>query len=167
MPCSHSLVICAANRLIPLNYLSRLCKRTLRSRGFTLIEIMVVVVIMGVLAALVVPRLMGRTDDARILAAKQDIATLMQALKLYRLDNQRYPTNEQGLQALVAKPSGGPAPPNWKAGGYLDRLNKDPWGNPYQYQSPGSHGEVDVYSYGADGKPGGTGNDADIGSWSE
>lgn len=128
---------------------------------------MVVVVIMGVLAALVVPRLMGRTDDARILAAKQDIATLMQALKLYRLDNQRYPTNEQGLQALVAKPSGGPAPPNWKAGGYLDRLNKDPWGNPYQYQSPGSHGEVDVYSYGADGKPGGTGNDADIGSWSE
>ncbi len=128
---------------------------------------MVVVVIMGVLAALVVPRLMGRTDDARILAAKQDIATLMQALKLYRLDNQRYPTNEQGLQALVAKPSGGPAPPNWKAGGYLDRLNKDPWGNPYQYQSPGSHGEVDVYSYGADGKPGGTANDADIGSWSE
>ncbi len=110
---------------------------------------------------------MGRTDDARILAAKQDIATLMQALKLYRLDNQRYPTNEQGLQALVAKPSGGPAPPNWKAGGYLDRLNKDPWGNPYQYQSPGSHGEVDVYSYGADGKPGGTANDADIGSWSE
>ena len=128
---------------------------------------MVVVVIMGVLAALVVPRLMGRTDDARMLAAKQDIATLMQALKLYRLDNQRYPTNEQGLQALVTKPSGGPAPPNWKAGGYLDRLNKDPWGNPYQYQSPGSHGEVDVYSYGADGKPGGTGNDADIGSWSE
>ncbi len=128
---------------------------------------MVVVVIMGVLAALVVPRLMGRTDDARILAAKQDIATLMQALKLYRLDNQRYPTNEQGLQALVTRPSGGPAPPNWKAGGYLDRLNKDPWGNPYQYQSPGSHGEVDVYSYGADGKPGGTGNDADIGSWSE
>ncbi len=128
---------------------------------------MVVVVIMGVLAALLVPRLMGRTDDARILAAKQDIATLMQALKLYRLDNQRYPTNEQGLQALVAKPSGGPAPPNWKAGGYLDRLNKDPWGNPYQYQSPGSHGEVDVYSYGADGKPGGTANDADIGSWSE
>lgn len=137
------------------------------SRGFTLIEIMVVVVIMGVLAALVVPRLMGRTDDARILAAKQDIATLMQALKLYRLDNQRYPSTEQGLQALVTRPSGGPAPPNWKAGGYLDRLNKDPWGNAYQYQSPGSRGEIDVYSYGADGKPGGTGNDADIGSWSE
>jgi general secretion pathway protein G len=128
---------------------------------------MVVVVIMGVLAALLVPRLMGRTDDARIIAAKQDIATLMQALKLYRLDNQRYPTNEQGLQALISKPSGGPAPPNWKAGGYLDRLNKDPWGNPYEYRSPGSHGEVDVYSFGADGKPGGTGNDADIGSWSD
>ena len=91
----------------------------------------------------------------------------MQALKLYRLDNQRYPTNEQGLQALISKPSGGPAPPNWKAGGYLDRLNKDPWGNPYEYRSPGSHGEVDVYSFGADGKPGGTGNDADIGSWSD
>jgi len=146
-------------------FLSR--QRRSCAHGFTLIEIMVVVVIMGVLAALLVPRLMGRTDDARIIAAKQDIATLMQALKLYRLDNQRYPTNEQSLQALISKPSGGPAPPNWKAGGYLDRLNKDPWGNPYQYQSPGSHGEVDVYSYGADGKPGGTGNDADIGSWSE
>ena len=146
-------------------FLSR--QRRSCAHGFTLIEIMVVVVIMGVLAALLVPRLMGRTDDARIIAAKQDIATLMQALKLYRLDNQRYPTNEQGLQALTSKPSGGPAPPNWKVGGYLDRLNKDPWGNPYEYRSPGSHGEVDVYSFGADGKPGGTGNDADIGSWSD
>ena len=146
-------------------FLSR--QRRSCAHGFTLIEIMVVVVIMGVLAALLVPRLMGRTDDARIIAAKQDIATLMQALKLYRLDNQRYPTNEQGLQALISKPSGGPAPPNWKAGGYLDRLNKDPWGNPYEYRSPGSHGDVDVYSFGADGKPGGTGNDADIGSWSD
>ena len=146
-------------------FLSR--QRRSCAHGFTLIAIMVVVVIMGVLAALLVPRLMGRTDDARIIAAKQDIATLMQALKLYRLDNQRYPTNEQGLQALISKPSGGPAPPNWKAGGYLDRLNKDPWGNPYEYRSPGSHGDVDVYSFGADGKPGGTGNDADIGSWSD
>ncbi len=137
------------------------------SRGFTLIEIMVVVVIMGVLAALVVPRLMGRTDDARILAAKQDIATLMQALKLYRLDNQRYPTTEQGLQALVARPSAAPIPQNWKSGGYLDRLNRDPWGNTYQYLSPGTRGEIDVFSYGADGKPGGTGIDADIGSWGE
>lgn len=137
------------------------------ARGFTLIEIMVVVVIMGVLAALVVPRLMGRTDDARILAAKQDIATLMQALKLYRLDNQRYPTTEQGLQALVARPAAAPIPQNWKTGGYLDRLNKDPWGNPYQYLSPGTRGEIDVFSWGADGKPGGTGIDADIGSWGE
>jgi len=152
---------------MPILVLSFYQKRKSCSLGFTLIEIMVVVVIMGVLAALLVPRLMGRTDDARIIAAKQDIATLMQALKLYRLDNQRYPTNEQGLQALINKPSGGPMPPNWKAGGYLDRLNKDPWGNPYEYRSPGSHGEVDLYSYGADGKPGGTGNDADIGSWSE
>ena len=128
---------------------------------------MVVVVIMGVLAALVVPRLMGRTDDARILAAKQDSATLMQALKLYRLDNHRYPTTEQGLQALVTRPSSGPAATNWKTGGYVDRLNKDPWGNPYQYLSPGVHGEVDLFSLGADGKPGGTGVDADIGSWQE
>jgi len=128
---------------------------------------MVVVVIMGVLAALVVPRLMGRTDDARMLAAKQDIATLMQALKLYRLDNSRYPTTEQGLQALVARPTAGPAPANWKTGGYVDRLNRDPWGNPYQYLSPGTRGEVDVFSLGADGKPGGTGTDADIGSWQD
>ncbi len=137
------------------------------ARGFTLIEIMVVVVIMGVLAALVVPRLMGRTDDARILAAKQDIATLMQALKLYRLDNQRSPSTEQGLQALVARPTAAPIPQNWKTGGYLDRLNRDPWGNPYQYLSPGTRGEIDVFSYGADGKPGGTGTDADIGSWGD
>ncbi len=136
-----------------------------QTRGFTLIEIMVVVVIMGVLAALVVPRLMGRTDDARLLAARQDIATLMQALKLYRLDNQRYPTTEQGLQALVTRPTMAPIPPSWKTGGYLDRLNRDPWGNPYQYLSPGTRGEVDIFSYGADGKPGGTGNDADVGSW--
>ena len=128
---------------------------------------MVVVVIMGVLAALLVPRLMGRTDDARILAAKQDIATLMQALKLYRLDNQRYPTTEQGLQALIARPTNGPQPANWKTGGYIDRLNKDPWGNPYQYASPGTRSDVDIFSYGADGQPGGTGNDADIGSWAD
>ena len=128
---------------------------------------MVVVVIMGVLAALLVPRLMGRTDDARILAAKQDIATLMQALKLYRLDNQRYPTTEQGLQALIARPTNGPQPANWKSGGYIDRLNKDPWGNIYQYMSPGTRSEVDIFSYGADGQVGGTGNDADIGSWAD
>lgn len=134
-------------------------------RGFTLIEIMVVVVIMGILAALVVPKLMGRTDDARIIAARQDIATIMQGLKLYKLDNQRYPTTEQGLQALVAKPTSGPEANGWKAGGYLEKMPKDPWGNPYQYLSPGIRGEIDVLSFGADGQVGGTGNDADIGSW--
>ena len=134
-------------------------------RGFTLIEIMVVVVIMGILAALIVPKLMGRTDDARIIAAKQDIATVMQSLKLYKLDNQRYPTTDQGLQALIAKPTTGPAADGWKTGGYLDKLPKDPWGNPYQYLSPGIKGELDVFSLGADGQPGGVGNDADIGSW--
>jgi general secretion pathway protein G len=134
-------------------------------RGFTLIEIMVVVVIMGILAALVVPKLMGRADDARITAAKQDISTLMQALKLYKLDNQRYPSTEQGLQALISKPTSGPAANGWKNGGYVEKLPKDPWGGQYQYLSPGVKGEVDIFSYGADGQPGGTGNDADIGSW--
>jgi general secretion pathway protein G len=136
-----------------------------KTRGFTLIEIMVVVVIMGILAALIVPKLMGRTDDARIIAAKQDIATIMQALKLYKLDNQRYPTTEQGLQALITKPVTGPEANGWKTGGYLEKLPKDPWGNPYQYLSPGIKGEIDVFSLGADGQPGGTGSDADIGSW--
>jgi len=135
------------------------------ARGFTLIEIMVVVVIMGILAALIVPKLMGRTDDARIIAARQDIATVMQALKLYKLDNQRYPTTEQGLQALIAKPTTGPASDGWKTGGYLDKLPKDPWGYSYQYLYPGIKGELDVFSFGADGQPGGVGNDADIGSW--
>jgi general secretion pathway protein G len=142
---------------------SRFARAT--SRGFTLIEIMVVVVIMGILAALVVPKLMGRADDARIIAAKQDISTLMQALKLYKLDNQRYPTTEQGLQALVQKPTSGPAANGWKSGGYLDKLPNDPWGGQYQYLSPGVKGEVDIFSFGADGQAGGSGNDADIGSW--
>ncbi len=136
-----------------------------RHRGFTLLEVMVVVVILGILAALVVPKIISRPDEARIIAAKQDIASLMQALKLYRLDNQRYPTTEQGLQALIVKPATAPIPLNWKAGGYLERLPKDTWGNPYQYLSPGLRGEIDVFSYGADGATGGEGNDADIGSW--
>lgn len=136
-----------------------------RRQGFTLLEVMVVVVILGILAALVVPRIISRPDEARAIAARQDIASLMQALKLYRLDNQRYPTTEQGLQALVARPTSAPLPPNWKAGGYIERLPKDPWGNPYRYLNPGVHGELDVYSTGADGAPGGEGNDADIGSW--
>ena len=134
-----------------------------RSSGFTLVEIMVVVVILGILAVLIVPRVLGRSDEARQAAAKHDIATLMQSLKLYRLDNGRYPTNDQGLQALVTKPTSAPAPSNWKP--YLDKLPKDPWGNTYQYLSPGVHGEVDVFSLGADSQPGGTGADLDIGSW--
>ena len=133
--------------------------------GFTLLEVMVVVVILGILATLVVPRIISRPDEARVIAAKQDIASVMQALKLYRLDNQRYPTTEQGLQALVARPAAAPVPLNWKAGGYLERLPKDPWGNLYQYLNPGVHGEIDIFSFGADGAPGGEGNDADIGSW--
>jgi general secretion pathway protein G len=138
--------------------------RTLQ-RGFTLIEIMVVVVIIGILGALVVPKLMGKPGEARITAAKVDIASLMQALKLYKLDNQRYPTTEQGLKSLIEKPSSGPAANGWKTGGYVDKLPKDPWGNPYQYLAPGVKGEVDLFSLGADGLPGGTGDDADIGSW--
>ena len=134
-------------------------------RGFTLLEVMVVVVILGILAALVVPKIISRPDEARVIAAKQDIASLMQALKLYRLDNQRYPTTEQGLQSLLTKPTTTPIPLNWKAGGYVERMPKDPWGNPYQYLNPGVRGEIDVFSYGADGAPGGEGNDADIGSW--
>jgi general secretion pathway protein G len=134
-------------------------------RGFTLIEIMVVIVILGVLAALVVPNVLSRTDDARIAAAKSDLGAIRQALKLYRLDNQRYPTTEQGLAALVTKPTIAPAPPNWKPGGYLEKLPRDPWGRPYQYLNPGLTGEVDIFTYGADGEPGGNGADADIGSW--
>lgn len=134
-------------------------------KGFTLIEMMVVIVIMGVLASLIVPKIMGRPDEARGVAAKQDIASVLQALKLYKLDNQRYPTSEQGLIALVKKPSSTPVPTNWKSSGYLDKLPIDPWGNPYQYLFPGVHGELDVFSYGADGIAGGEGSDADIGSW--
>lgn len=133
--------------------------------GFTLIEIMVVVVIIAILAALIVPKVMSRPDEARIVAARQDISTLMQALKLYRLDNLRYPTTEQGLASLVSRPSLPPVPSNWKTGGYVERLPKDPWGNAYQYLHPGLRGEVDVFSFGADGAPGGEGVDADVGTW--
>ena len=136
-----------------------------RIRAFTLIEVMVVIAILAVLAALIVPKVMSRPDEARVVAARQDIASLLQSLKLYRLDNLRYPTTEQGLAALVTRPSLAPVPPNWKPGGYLERLPRDPWGNPYQYLSPGLHGEVDVFSFGADGTAGGEGFDADIGSW--
>lgn len=145
--------------------MKKLNLRRRAQRGFTLIEIMVVVVIMGVLAALVVPKLLNRAGESKIAAAKVDIATIMQALKLYKLDNQRYPTTDQGLPALIEKPTGGPAANGWKAGGYVEKMPKDPWGNQYQYLYPGVKGEVDVFSYGADGQPGGTGDDADIGSW--
>ena len=143
----------------------RFLHRSTRISGFTLIEVMVVIVILGVLAALVVPRVLSRPDEARVVAAKQDIAVIGQALKLYRLDNQRYPTAEQGLGALVAKPELQPVPANWKPGGYLERLPRDPWGNAYVYVNPGLHSEIDVLSMGADGKTGGEGLDADIGSW--
>jgi general secretion pathway protein G len=132
-------------------------------RGFTLIELMVVVVIIGVLAAIIIPNVLDRTDDARKTAARTDITNIGAALKLYKLDNFRYPTSEQGLQALRAKPTAGPVPSNWRS--YMEKLPNDPWGNPYQYLSPGLKGEVDVFSFGADGKTGGEGNDADIGSW--
>jgi general secretion pathway protein G len=138
-------------------------RRRHRAVGFTLVEVMVVVIILGVLAALIVPRVIGRTDEARAVAARQDVAAVMQALKLYRLDNGRYPSSEQGLQALVSKPSLEPLPSNWKS--YLDRLPKDPWGHPYQMLNPGIHGEIDVFTLGADAQAGGSGADADVGSW--
>lgn len=136
-----------------------------RYSGFTLIEVMVVVVILGILAALVVPKIMSRPDEARITKARQDLRALEAALKLYKLDNFVYPSTDQGLEALVSPPATPPEPPKWKEGGYLDRLPKDPWGNDYLYLSPGVHGEIDLYSLGADGQPEGSGVSADIGNW--
>lgn len=134
-------------------------------RGFTLIEVMVVIVIIAVLAALIAPKVMSRPDEARVTAARQDIGAISQALKLYKLDNMRYPTTEQGLQALVKKPASAPVPENWKGNGYLEKLPQDPWGSPYMYLQPGLHGDVDIMSLGADREAGGTDHDADIGSW--
>ncbi|MFZ2990749.1 type II secretion system major pseudopilin GspG [Ideonella sp.] len=140
-----------------------LARRRLRQAGFTLIELMVVLVIIGVLAALIVPNVLDRADDARVTAARTDIGNLMQALKLYKLDNQRYPTGEQGLEALVRKPTAGVVPANWRA--YVEKLPNDPWGRSYLYANPGVRGEIDVFSLGADGQNGGEGVNADIGSW--
>lgn len=134
-----------------------------RARGFTLIELLVVLVILGVLAALIVPNLLDRANDARRTAARTDITTLMQALKLYKLDNGAYPEQGQGLSALTSKPTAGTVPNNWRT--YVEKLPNDPWGQPYQYLNPGAHGEVDVFSFGPTGKAGGQGGDAVIGSW--
>jgi general secretion pathway protein G len=139
--------------------------RPLRAaRGFTLIEIMVVVVILGILAALVAPNVIRRIDDARITKAKQDIRAYETALNLYRMDNFRYPTTEQGLESLVKQPTD-PNIKNWKEGGYIQNLRKDPWGNEYSYISPGAHGDYDLFTLGADAQPGGEDSDADIGNW--
>jgi len=135
-----------------------------RQHGFTLIEIMVVVIILGILAAIVAPNVIGRVDDAQITKAKTEIRNLESSLKFYRLDNFAYPTTEQGLEALASKPAD-PNIKNWKAGGYIPRVPNDPWGNSYLYLNPGTNGEIDIYTLGRDGQPGGEGVDADIGNW--
>ncbi|HET8552307.1 MAG TPA: type II secretion system major pseudopilin GspG [Gammaproteobacteria bacterium] len=136
-----------------------------RHAGFTLIEVMVVVVILGILAAIIVPKVMSKPDQARVVKAKQDIRAIESALNMYKLDNYVYPTTDQGLQALVKKPTTNPVPPHWAQDGYLPRLPVDPWGHPYQYLNPGTHGAIDIYSLGADGQPGGDGINSDIGNW--
>ena len=138
-----------------------------RDAGFSLLELMVVVVILSILALVIVPRVIDRPDQARAARAQSDIAAISSAVNLYRLDNFRYPSTEQGLQALVSRPTSEPAAPNWAENGYMDRVPVDPWGRPYQYLAPGVHGDFDVFSYGADAMPGGTGADADIGSWGQ
>ncbi len=130
--------------------------------GFTLVEVLVVVVILGVLAAVVVPRVMDRPDQARAVRAAQDVAAIVTALNLYRLDNDSYPSNGEGLQALWERP---PQARNWRSGGYLERMPLDPWGKPYLYRRPGVHGDIDVWTHGADGQPGGSDADTDVGNW--
>lgn len=136
-----------------------------RNRGFSLIEILVVVVIIGILAAIIVPRFMDEPDRARVTKAQQDIQAIVTALNMYRLDNHVYPSTDQGLRALVERPSGRPEAPNWRQGGYLDRLPTDPWGREYRYLNPGVHSEFDVWTNGANGVPGGEGINAEIGNW--
>ena len=136
-----------------------------RTRGFTFIELVVAIAILAILATIVLPRVMGKVDDAAVAKAKADVRNIVTALDLYKLDNFRYPSTDQGLAALKSKPGGQPEPANWKAGGYVEQLPKDPWNRDYEYLSPGQHGEIDVWSLGRDGKPGGEGADADIGNW--
>jgi len=136
-----------------------------RSAGFTLVEIMVVVVILSILAAIVVPKIMDRPDQAREAKVRQDIRALSAALDLYRLDNYRYPTTDESLDALVTRPGSLPSGAKWKEGGYVKRLPKDPWGEPYNYLHPGTHGDFDLFSLGADSAVGGDGSNTDIGSW--
>ena len=136
-------------------------KNSRKQNGFTLIEIMVVVVILGILAAAVVPKIMSRPEQARIEKAKHDIGALESALNIYKLDNYQYPSTDQGLESLVSKPSGSPQPRNYKSGGYIKKLNKDPWGQEYLYLFPGTHTDLDLYSLGPDGQP----SEDDIGNW--
>jgi len=140
-------------------------RRLLDRAGFTLIEIMVVIVILGLLAALVVPKLIGRTEEAKKTQARVQIKHIEQALNLFKLDNGFYPGTDQGLEALVRIPESGRIPKNYRKDGYIDRVPKDPWGEPYVYVSPGQHGDYDISSFGADGVEGGEGEDADINSW--
>lgn len=142
------------------------CSR-IRNAGFTLIEVLVVVVILAILAAVVVPKVMEHPGEARVARAKADIQAIATALNTYKLDNFAYPSTEQGLIALVQKPAGQPEAPNWKKGGYLDRVPKDPWGREYLYLQPGAHGQIDIYTLGADGRSGGEGENADIGNWAD
>ncbi|MBD3609835.1 MAG: type II secretion system major pseudopilin GspG [Gammaproteobacteria bacterium] len=135
----------------------------MKQSGFSLIEIMVVVIIIGILITFVAPRVLDRPDEARITKVKHDIRTIESALQIYKLDNRSYPSMEQGLEALVNRPSGDPEPRNWK--GYLPKLPKDPWGNPYQYLTPGANGAIDIYTLGQDARLGGEGINADIGNW--
>jgi general secretion pathway protein G len=147
---------------------ARAMKIRMQQAGFTLVEIMVVVIIIGLLAGIVVPNVMDNLDKANVQKARADFSALQTALKLYRIDNFNYPTTEQGLEALVSKSSIAPVPRNFKSSGYIDNLNKDPWGNDYQYMSPGENSkDYDIYSLGADGVSGGEGQNADVSVWDE